>query len=430
MPRRPRALALLALPLFFAPEPTRAAEFECSTAGFDAALSAAESGDPGPHQLLCEPRQEIVIDEERVVDADLILDGAGGELTGEFGEVVILRLRGAGACDPGACSALVRTRVELSDLTIEGVLRVESGADATVRNVRFRDSHHWGGGPPSRGTASAFGIEEAPPTLRVLDSTVFKTSAGGKGTDVRIERSYLRYLYVGQGAYAEAINSTIDSSILSDGDVLLVNCTVAGIASVKKAYGSREHASCGGARVPRYSGGRLTTVNTIFNGECEIYGGLSCDGEMLAPAVITSLGGNIESFDVSGHPDGTCQLGHPTDQTGAHALLDVQLQRGLGGHNGGTTRSRNLGEDSIAIDAGILAYCPPTDQRGWPRPERGGVACDSGSLEMPEPDSTLGGITALASIVALRNRRATKRFRSKPGARRGEAPVAPHGGLT
>lgn len=48
--------------------------------------------------------------------------------------------------------------------------------------------------------------------------------------------------------------------------------------------------------------------------------------------------------------------------------------------NGGFTQSFALQPGSAAIDAGVSAGCPATDQRGLPRPQRGG--CDIGAFEL------------------------------------------------
>jgi hypothetical protein len=51
--------------------------------------------------------------------------------------------------------------------------------------------------------------------------------------------------------------------------------------------------------------------------------------------------------------------------------------------NGGPTRTHALDEGSPALDGGDDNGCPPTDQRGVPRPQ--GAACDVGAYEVGEP---------------------------------------------
>ena len=62
-------------------------------------------------------------------------------------------------------------------------------------------------------------------------------------------------------------------------------------------------------------------------------------------------------------------------------------------NNGGQTDTFALQSNSPAIDAVPIANCPPTDQRGDPRPADGGNACDIGAFEgsfeaSPTPTAT------------------------------------------
>jgi hypothetical protein len=61
----------------------------------------------------------------------------------------------------------------------------------------------------------------------------------------------------------------------------------------------------------------------------------------------------------------------------AEAPIDPKL--GPLGDNGGPTRTHRLLPGSPAIDAASTPDCPPTDQRGVPRPQ--GAGCDIGSFE-------------------------------------------------
>jgi len=64
--------------------------------------------------------------------------------------------------------------------------------------------------------------------------------------------------------------------------------------------------------------------------------------------------------------------------------------------NGGPTQTMALVARSPAIDAGANTFCPATDQRGAPRPDDAGSACDLGAFEFgstPPGGGTTGGGT-------------------------------------
>lgn len=105
--------------------------------------------------------------------------------------------------------------------------------------------------------------------------------------------------------------------------------------------------------------GTIEAVNTVIVG--------SCFGNGFA-----SAGGNLES------PGATCDLDQPSDQSGVASPLLLALAP-----NGGPTPTHALAKGSPAIDAGLAAGCPTTDQRGAPRTDG---HCDAGAFERQAGD--------------------------------------------
>ncbi|MCB0341879.1 MAG: right-handed parallel beta-helix repeat-containing protein [Bdellovibrionales bacterium] len=109
----------------------------------------------------------------------------------------------------------------------------------------------------------------------------------------------------------------------------------------------------------------VEVVNSIFAGastnNCTISG----------VSTLVSLGGNIDD-------DNSCGFAHGTDLS-TNPQFDVA---GLA-NNGGSTQTISLQAGSPALDSGLNAYCPTTDQRGLPRPADGGggLTCDRGAVE-------------------------------------------------
>jgi CSLREA domain-containing protein len=100
--------------------------------------------------------------------------------------------------------------------------------------------------------------------------------------------------------------------------------------------------------------------NTIVVGASGL-SGANCSGPT------QSTGNNLEDVN-------SCGFSAGGDRPGTNPQL------GALGNNGGPTDTRALLSGSAAIDAGSNSGCPPTDQRGVPRPQ--GSSCDIGAFEV------------------------------------------------
>jgi CSLREA domain-containing protein len=141
------------------------------------------------------------------------------------------------------------------------------------------------------------------------------------------------------------------------GTVTLTNVTLKGNKASKATGG-------GGALTQQAGSGAFTLRNVVFDGNKPF----NCDG------VVTPEGGNLESG---------LSCGLPLDASGFKSL-------GLGklADNGGTTQTHALEADSPAVDFGVDANCPESDQRMQARvdiPSVGTTICDSGAYELVVP---------------------------------------------
>lgn len=141
------------------------------------------------------------------------------------------------------------------------------------------------------------------------------------------------------------------------------------------------------------SGGTLILANSILANDPTTQTG-NCANES---GTFTNGGGNIQ------FPDNSCGDDIPVAEPLLAPLAD----------NGGDTQTMATGAGSPAIDAGVGARCPQTDQRGKTRPADGNgdgtSACDSGAYELqaneqpPSADNVVGdGTPASCTEEALR----------------------------
>jgi hypothetical protein len=203
------------------------------------------------------------------------------------------------------------------------VITVRAGASLTLKSVL--ESSGGGNGVTA---IDDFG------TLEIASSTL----AGNNGPAVSVE----------SGASATVRNSTLsdglDFGLIDNGSASFFNSTV-----TANANGGVENKNT------------LNLTNTIV---AENKGSGDCAGK----AATTS--------DHSLDSDGRCGVG---------ALSKLNPLLGKLVNNGGPTPTHALQEGSPAIDAADTAMCPATDQRGVPRPDLPGTACDVGAYEFQVP---------------------------------------------
>lgn len=144
-------------------------------------------------------------------------------------------------------------------------------------------------------------------------------------------------------------------------------------------------------------------VNTIIYGNT----GINTESVEQCTETLDSEGNNLEQQPPAG--ENRC-FEAPTDR-----IADPLL--GPLGNNGGETDTVALLTGSPAIDAGNLARCPATDQRGFPRPQFGG--CDIGAFEAQPPPPPPPPVfePTIKRRGKVKVKKAGKTFLVKPGYR-------------
>jgi fibronectin-binding autotransporter adhesin len=168
---------------------------------------------------------------------------------------------------------------------------------------------------------------------------------------------------LGGNGYGGAIYNT------TNGTMTLTHLTIAGNGA-KGGLGNTNTMGIGVGGGVVGQGGTVTLRNSIVANSTS---GGNCFGD------ITDGGGNISS-DAS----------FSFSASGSHTNTDPVL--GPLANYGGPTETMALLAGSPAINAGLTAFCPPTDQRGIARPFGG--ACDIGAFESAPPYSIRGRVNA------------------------------------
>lgn len=188
----------------------------------------------------------------------------------------------------------------------------------------------------------------------------------------------------------EISNSTITgngatnaASSTGDAGGLFVNVTSLSLTNATIDSNSASGSGAAAGNLLAEGSATHTLQNTI------VAGGVAPTGANCTGA-FTSSGGNVESTNQCGLD---LALG---DQSNTNPLLGA-LQ-----NNGGLTKTQAIPPTSPAVDAGLAALCPATDQRGVLRPQ--GLGCDAGAFEAGPPEDvtvpTVSGTPRVGSTLS------------------------------
>jgi predicted outer membrane repeat protein len=167
------------------------------------------------------------------------------------------------------------------------------------------------------------------------------------------------------GEYGAGFYSVSDNTSIIENSTFQGNTAAANGGAISAYYLQMTNVTISQNSAPEgsgiYSWYDIAMVNSIIAGNTN-----SSQCSANTSAELTSQGHNISS-------DNSCDLNGPGDMPNTNPQLGP-LQ-----NNGGPTFTMALSAGSPAINTADNAACPPTDQRGVPRPQ--GPACDIGAYE-------------------------------------------------
>jgi CSLREA domain-containing protein len=273
---------------------------------------------------------------------------------------------GGGILNAGAGVVIIDSSVIADNAASHGAgLMNEIGEIAFIGSIlRGNQASNQGGGLFNTGVG----------TVSFTESSISNNSAGNSGGGIfnedgtlSLERSTVDSNHAGSsgggllnGGQAAIVNSTLSGNNAGNlgGGIL----TITQLTLDSTTLTLNQAATGGGI----YAEDQVDFTNTIV---ADNVPGDDCFASITG--FLNSGGHNLDS-------DGTCNLSLANDIPLGNAALGP-LQ-----NNGGPTLTHALHDSSQAIDAGSPS-CPPTDQRGEPRPQDGngdGVsACDIGAFE-------------------------------------------------
>ena len=134
--------------------------------------------------------------------------------------------------------------------------------------------------------------------------------------------------------------------------------------------------------------GSVTINNATFSGNAGGGSGIFNGGRLTLNNTIVANSSAVNCLNIGSFIDGGGNLSWPDASCPG---LNADPLLGPLQDNGGPTQTQALPAGSPAIDAALLANCPPTDQRGVSRPQ--GPGCDSGAFEL--------GVEAIPPTITL-----------------------------
>jgi CSLREA domain-containing protein len=211
-----------------------------------------------------------------------------------------------------------------------------------------------------------------------LSGDTFNGNAGGEGGNAAP---------VGSGCGAPGPGGD-GGAIYTAATLSMINSTLSGNTDGRggsDASPCSGHAANGqGAGMAASGGAALVSYSTIADntdGIADLSGTVEVGGSVVADSTLANCVGTIEETGGRHNLDSgtTCAFNAGSDISDRQPKLDPLAD------NGGPTQTQALRPRSPAIDAGGTAFdgCPPTDQRGDPRPAAGSRhgACDIGAYE-------------------------------------------------
>ena len=265
------------------------------------------------------------------------------------------------------------------DLAIGGAIFISGGVGAGLLIDRSVISKNTAEGIGGFGGAIAFTTVNSSgnSALTIIQSTIAGNRALGDG-DVALGGS-LYYEPTATGAGATTTFTLENSTVANN----LARSLQSGAFAGGMSLGA--HAVPGASAVENIASS--TIAGNEADGATMSQGGGLDLGGIGVPIVANTIVANNKaeagtegcSTDVN-TADGNLERGTTCGFNNANDISPANPKLGKLGKNGGPTPTMALPKNSPAVDEGISATCPPTDQRGIDRPQ--GPFCDIGAFEL------------------------------------------------